>query len=62
MHGVNADDIDVLDEAAAEAYGQEVEEKSFKMIGEVLQQLAPARLGSPPTRTRSLPTFPVVVC
>lgn len=44
LHGVNADDIDVLDEAAAEAYGQEVEEKCFRMIGEVLQKLAPARL------------------
>ncbi len=46
LYGVNGDDVGAYmkDEAEAEAYGRLLEEKTFQIVGEVLQKLAPARL------------------
>jgi hypothetical protein len=44
LHGVNGDDGDVKDEAASEAYGRELEQKSFQLISEALRALAPAKV------------------
>ena len=46
LYGINGDDVGAYmkDEAAAEAYGRLLEEKTFRIVGEALQKLAPARL------------------
>ena len=46
LNGINGDDCEayIKDKVAAEAYGRKLEEKTFKLIGEVLRNLAPAKL------------------
>jgi murein DD-endopeptidase MepM/ murein hydrolase activator NlpD len=44
LNSVNSDDGDVSRQQEAEAYGRQLEEKTFQLIGEALKQLAPARL------------------
>lgn len=44
LNGANSDDGDVARQQEAEAYGRQLEEKTFQLIGEALKRLAPARL------------------
>ncbi len=44
LNGANSDDGDVARQQEAEAYGRQLEDKTFQLIGDALKQLAPARL------------------
>ena len=44
LNGANSDDGDVTRQQEAEAYGRQLEDKTFQLIGDALKNLAPARL------------------